>query len=254
MGTISLARGGASKPYTLEDQAMLQNLADRAALTVTNSRLYARNLVQAQELREANQALEARVEERTRELALANAQLQRMAMEDGLTRLANRRHFDAVLDQEIRRAQRAGGSLALLLGDVDFFKRYNDHYGHLAGDGCLQAVGEVMRELFRRAEELPARYGGEEFAVILPGLGPEQALQCAEALRQAVEGCGIEHAKSDAGPVVTLSLGVISARVTPATTPEWFISQADEGLYRSKAGGRNRVTVIGCMAGFLEMK
>ena len=245
MGTISLAKGGASKPYSVEDQAMLQNLADRAALTITNSQLYARNLVQAQDLREANLDLERRVEERTRELGQANDRLQRMAMEDGLTRLANRRHFDTVLDTEIRRAQRSGGTLSLLLGDVDFFKRFNDTYGHLAGDGCLQAVGEVMRQLFRRAEELPARYGGEEFAVILPGSSLEQAMLSAEALRKAVEDRAIEHSHSDAAPVVTISLGLVSTIVTAQTTPAWFISQADEGLYRSKAAGRNRVSVAG---------
>lgn len=244
MGTISLAKGGASRAYSVEDQAMLQNLADRAALTITNAKLYARNLGQAAELRQANLDLELRVEARTLELAQANDRLQRMAMEDGLTRLANRRHFDTVLDREVRRAQRTGGSLALLLGDVDFFKRYNDHYGHVAGDGCLQAVGEVMREVFRRGEELPARYGGEEFAVILPGCTLLQAQAAAEAFRLAIEARGIAHAHSDAAPVVTLSLGYVSAEVTEATTPDWFIQRADEGLYQSKSQGRNRVSTV----------
>jgi diguanylate cyclase (GGDEF)-like protein len=165
-----------------------------------------------------------------------------MAMEDGLTRLANRRHFDTVLEKEIRRALRSGGRLALIMGDVDFFKRFNDHHGHVAGDGCLQTLGQVMTELFRRAGELPARYGGEEFAVILPGADAEQARMAAENLLRTVEARQIPHGKSDAGPFVTLSLGVVSAEVTAGTTPEWFITRADEGLYRSKAGGRNRVT------------
>jgi diguanylate cyclase (GGDEF)-like protein len=244
MGTISLAKGGASRPFSMEDQAMLQNLADRAALTITNAKLYAENLDQARRLTAANAELEHRVEQRTAELALANEQLQRMAMEDGLTGLANRRHFDATLATEVRRALRKGGCLALLMGDVDFFKRFNDRHGHMVGDGCLQAVAEAMRDVFRRVEDLPARYGGEEFAVVLPGAGLDQAQASAEALRQAVEAMNIAHGHSDASPWVTLSLGVVSAPVTLATTPDWFIAQADGALYRSKAGGRNRVTLV----------
>jgi diguanylate cyclase (GGDEF)-like protein/PAS domain S-box-containing protein len=242
IGTIALARGGASRPYSVEDQAMLQNLADRAALTITNAKLYAKNLDQAEALKAANLELERRVEERTQELAQANARLQQMALEDGLTGLANRRHFDTVLATEVRRAQRAGEPLALLLGDVDFFKRFNDCHGHLAGDACLQAMGEVMREVFQRAQDLPARYGGEEFAVILPGCNAAQARAAAEKFRQAVEARGIPHGDSAVASVVTLSVGFVSALVTPATTPAWFIKRADEGLYLSKAEGRNRVS------------
>jgi diguanylate cyclase (GGDEF)-like protein len=226
----------------VEDQAVIQNLADRAGLTITNARLYAENLAQATELRKTNLDLERRVEQRTAELERANARLQLMAMEDGLTRLANRRHFDDVLEKEIRRAMRRGDHLALIMADVDFFKKYNDLYGHVAGDGCLQTIGEVMKEVFRRGEELPARYGGEEFAVILPGADAERAQQAAEMLLKAVEARRIPHGNSEAGPWVTLSLGYVSARVTAGTTPDWFITWADEGLYRSKSGGRNRVS------------
>jgi diguanylate cyclase (GGDEF)-like protein/PAS domain S-box-containing protein len=243
IGTLALATGGASRrPYSVEDQAVIQNLADRAALTITNARLYAENLAQAAALKKTNQELERRVAERTAELAEANARLQQLALEDGLTRLANRRHFDQVLDTEIRRALRKGDWLSLVLGDLDFFKRYNDQYGHVAGDGCLQAVGEVMKDVFRRVEELPARYGGEEFAVVLPGADPETARQAAEKFRAAVEARRIPHSASEAGPFVTVSLGYVSARVSASTTPDWFITLADEGLYRSKAEGRNRVT------------
>jgi diguanylate cyclase (GGDEF)-like protein/PAS domain S-box-containing protein len=242
IGTIALAMGGASRPYSVEDQAVIQNLADRAGLTITNARLYAENLAQATELRKTNLDLERRVEQRTAELERANARLQLMAMEDGLTRLANRRHFDDVLEKEIRRAMRRGDHLALIMADVDFFKKYNDLYGHVAGDGCLQTIGEVMKEVFRRGEELPARYGGEEFAVILPGADAERAQQAAEMLLKAVEARRIPHGNSEAGPWVTLSLGYVSARVTAGTTPDWFITWADEGLYRSKSGGRNRVS------------
>jgi diguanylate cyclase (GGDEF)-like protein/PAS domain S-box-containing protein len=242
VGTISMVRGGASRPYSVEDQAMLQNLADRAALTITNAKLYVKNLDQAAELKRANQELERRVEERTAELALANNRLQQMAMEDGLTRLANRRHFDSVLENEVRRALRSGEPLSLLLGDVDYFKRFNDFHGHVAGDGCLQAVGQVMLNLFRRAGDLPARYGGEEFAVILPQCDARQAYLAAENFRMGVEACGIPHGNSDVGPVVTISVGFVSVNVAAETTPGWLIRQADEGLYHSKEAGRNRVT------------
>jgi two-component system chemotaxis family response regulator WspR len=142
----------------------------------------------------------------------------------------------------VRRARRTGGSLALLLGDVDCFKRYNDHYGHVAGDACLQAVAQVMRDVFRRADDLPARYGGEEFAVILPGANEEQAAFSAEMFRKAVEGLGIPHADSPVAEVVTISVGLAVAPVGPETSPAWFISRADEGLYISKANGKNRVS------------
>jgi diguanylate cyclase (GGDEF)-like protein/PAS domain S-box-containing protein len=242
IGTISLAMGGASRPYSVEDQAVMQNLADRAALTITTARLYAENLAQARELKITNQELERRVEQRTAELELANGRLQQMAMEDGLTRLSNRRHFDTILDKEIRRAQRKGDYLSLIMGDVDFFKRFNDLNGHVAGDNCLRVIGEVMKDVFRRVEELPARYGGEEFAVILPGADAQRAQAAAEMLLKAVEARRIPHGNSDVGPFVTLSLGFVSAEVTSGTTPDWFITWADEGLYRSKTSGRNRVS------------
>jgi diguanylate cyclase (GGDEF)-like protein len=245
IGTIALAMGGASRPYSVEDQAVIQNLADRAALTITNARLYAENLAQARELKKTNLELERRVEERTTELEQANARLQQMAMEDGLTRLANRRHFDAVLEKEVRRALRKGEHLALIMADVDFFKRFNDLHGHVAGDGCLQAIGEVMRDLFRRVEELPARYGGEEFAVILPGADPERARKVAELLLKAMAARQIPHGGSEVGPWVTLSVGCASAPVSAATPPDWFITRADEALYRSKACGRNQVSSAG---------
>lgn len=245
VGTFTLIRGGAGRPYSVEDQAMLQNLADRAALTLSNAKLYAENLAQADALRIANVELEQRVEERTAELAQANTRLQQLASQDGLTGLANRRQFDSVLDEELRRARRSGDRLALLLCDVDFFKRYNDHYGHFQGDTCLQAVGEVMRSTFRRAGELPARYGGEEFAVILPGLDAEACAQVGQKLVKAMAQRNLPHEKSDAAPHVSLSIGLVSVLVNDETSADALITAADECLYRAKAGGRNRAIVVG---------
>jgi diguanylate cyclase (GGDEF)-like protein len=166
-----------------------------------------------------------------------------MAMQDGLTGLANRRHFDVTLENEVRRARRTGSPLALLLGDVDCFKKFNDRYGHVAGDACLQAVARVMKDVFRRADDLPARYGGEEFAVILPNSNADQASFSAEMFRKAMEAQAIPHEDSEAGTkVVTISIGLSVAMVTAETTPSWFITRADEGLYISKANGRNRIS------------
>jgi len=221
---------------------MLQGLADRTALTITNGRLYRQNLLQAEELRLVNAELEKRVAERTSELEQANEQLRLMATTDALTGLANRRHFDTVLEAELRRACRNGKELSLILCDVDFFKRYNDCYGHVAGDGCLQVVGQVMRKVFRRASELPARYGGEEFVAILPGVSSEQALQSANKLRGAMEMKAVPHERSETSPHVTLSIGVATLKALPETRAEDLIAMADSALYISKQTGRNRVT------------
>lgn len=243
IGTISLARCGASKPYSAEDAAMFQNLGDRSALTLVNARLYSENLQQAELLRQANADLEQRVVERTAELEKAMETLHRMAVEDTLTGIANRRRFNDVIEDEIRRGRRNQSPLSLLMCDVDFFKRYNDHYGHQGGDDCLRMVGAVMREVFQRAGDLPARYGGEEFAVVLPGLNAEQAEQVGEKLRKAIADRAMPHKASDVAPYVTLSIGTATAmNWTAEVNSDWFIACADEALYKSKATGRNRVT------------
>jgi len=242
LGTVTLAKGSASRPYSAEDQTMLQNLADRAGLSLTNAKLFCENLQQAEQLREANADLEARVAARTAELEELNQRLKQMAVEDALTGLANRRRFNEVLEEEVRRARRGGEVFSLLMCDVDFFKRYNDHYGHQGGDDCLRAVAEVMRDVFRRAGELPARYGGEEFAVILPGVSEENALKVAEKLLKALADRALPHALSEAAPHVSLSIGLASAKVEAERDADWFVGRADEALYRSKKAGRNRVT------------
>lgn len=243
IGTITLARCGSTKSYSPEDLALLQSLADRSALTLVNARLYSENVQQAELLRQANAELEQRVAERTAALEKAMEALHRLAVEDTLTGLANRRRFNDAMDEEIRRARRSKTPLSLLMCDVDFFKRYNDAYGHQGGDECLRMVGAIMRDLFKRAGDLPARYGGEEFAVILPGVAKAQAELVGEKLRKAIADRAMPHKGSDVAPYVTISIGISAAlELTEDINADWFVAQADEALYKSKAGGRNRVT------------
>jgi diguanylate cyclase (GGDEF)-like protein len=177
----------------------------------------------------------------TLELGEKNRELEIMAREDALTRLANRRHFNEVLAAEINRAMRTGQELSLILCDVDHFKKYNDRYGHVAGDKCLQSVAEVIKTSFKRAGDLAARYGGEEFAAVLPDTPLDRAAQLAERLRQDVMAQELTHELSGGPGVVTLSMGVVGVRVTRERDSEWFIREADRALYRSKENGRNQV-------------
>lgn len=193
-------------------------------------------------LRKLNAELEQRVAERTLELEQANRKLEQLAIQDGLTGLANRRHLDNMLERELARGLRTSDMLTFLMCDVDFFKRFNDFYGHAAGDVCLQKIGAVLRSVFRRASDLPARYGGEEFGVIIPHTPPEHAAMLAEMLLRKVQEEAIPHERSEIAAVVTISIGLVSAPITNDKDSKWYIARADEALYKSKKSGRNRVT------------
>jgi len=169
-----------------------------------------------------------------RALQAANAELQALARHDALTGLANRRQFDEMKDLEFRRAQRNGTPLSVLMADIDEFKRYNDHYGHAAGDACLAAVSRCMADLFGRAGELPARLGGEEFAVLLPNVGAADALRLAESLRGAVWNLDLPHAASSVAPRVTISIGTATLRPGHHRDFEQLLKDADTALYRAK--------------------
>lgn len=188
--------------------------------------------------------IEASLRQATTQLQHANADLAARASQDGLTGLANRRCFDETLAHELNRAQRGGHDVSLIMLDVDFFKKFNDQYGHVAGDACLQAVAGAVARSVGRAEDLAARYGGEEFAVIMPGTNAAGALQVAEAIRAAVQALHIPHAAS-AVDVVTVSLGVATLQRQPGghADSKELIRQADALLYQSKNSGRNRVTI-----------
>jgi diguanylate cyclase (GGDEF)-like protein len=165
--------------------------------------------------------------------------LRTLAESDGLTGLANRRLFEDTLARELARARRGGTGFALILSDVDWFKKYNDRYGHVAGDDCLRKVAAAIAAGARRPGDLAARYGGEEFAVILPGTDLDGAVKVAEAIRAAVADLKLEHADSPYGQV-SLSLGVAAGRPGAGPNGAW-VEAADRLLYEAKEGGRNRV-------------
>jgi diguanylate cyclase (GGDEF)-like protein len=212
-------------------------------LVLENGKLY----VQLHNLRESDRA--------------KTAELHRLSTIDALTGIANRRAFDEALSQEWRRMMRHGSALSLLMIDVDFFKRYNDAYGHVAGDQCLRAVAQVLAGKARRAGEMAARYGGEEFAVLLPHLDLADTRKLGEVICAAIRDQNILHERSDVASCITVSIGAASIADLPelaaalsregtlpsATMPgaTVLIEMADHALYQAKIAGRNRVIAAG---------
>lgn len=191
-------------------------------------------------LYERNRELEALVEDRTRALEELNSKLEAMSNTDALTNIPNRRSFDHMLEQEWNRAQRAGSPLGLVILDVDHFKDYNDHYGHVAGDDCLKMLARALVRAERRAGKLVARYGGEEFVVLLPDMNEDDALATARHIQQEIWSLALPHPET-APCIVTVSLGVASIIPSNNNTPEDLVRQADQALYLAKRAGRNCV-------------
>ena len=179
--------------------------------------------------------------ESQKNLADANIELQKLAALDGLTGIANRRRFDETINVEWQRGQRERQPLSLLLCDVDFFKIYNDTFGHLTGDLCLKKTAAVLTAHLKRPADLAARYGGEEFAIVLPDTRLEGALQLAQSCVQHLERLAIENPQAVPYGVVTMSIGVASVVPSPHSTIEELIESADRALYAAKKAGRNRV-------------
>ena len=175
------------------------------------------------------------------ELTEANRALERMSRQDGLTGLANRRFLDTYLTAELARARRSKKELAVVLCDLDFFKPFNDHYGHPAGDESLRQVAQALRSVCRRAADLAARYGGEEFALVLPETGLAGATRVAEHVRRAVAALKIRHEHSEVGKHLTVSIGVASLLPGTDTKPESLVAIADRALYQAKKQGRDRI-------------
>ena len=176
------------------------------------------------------------------ELSRANQSLEKMAMNDGLTGIANRRYFDIALAEKFSLAKRHGHPLAIVMFDIDYFKQYNDRYGHIAGDECLKRVAQTIGSVAaKRPGDILARYGGEEFAVVLPSTDTSGAFMVAERILAAVRALGIAHADSPAG-IVTLSAGVDARQpVQESAGLDQLLTAADEALYQAKKDGRNRV-------------
>lgn len=218
----------AEASFTQERVAFLRMLGVQAMISISSARLH--------------DSLERRVAERTEQLEDANRKLATLSITDGLTGLSNRRHFDDVLRAECARAARVSQPLAVVMLDVDYFKRFNDRHGHQAGDACLIRVAQALAAGMRRAGDLTARYGGEEFSIVLPNTGADEARQIGEALRRAIEELAIPHASADAAQV-TISVGIAVQSPPGAADPDALLRLADAALYRAKDAGRNCVVL-----------
>lgn len=168
-------------------------------------------------------------------------QLKSLANIDGLTKIANRRLFDQTIEEEWRRHLRVQQSLSLIITDVDFFKRYNDFYGHIKGDQCLSQIAQTISRCVKRAGELVARYGGEEFAIILPNTDQKNALELAKLIKEQVHKLQIDHQASDVKNYVTISIGIATIIPDNNCSLTKFINLADRALYKAKESGRDRL-------------
>lgn len=184
------------------------------------------------------------LEDTNQKLEEVNQMLQRLASVDGLTQVANRRCFDETLIHEWQRVSREQGSLSLIFVDIDHFKRYNDTYGHLAGDKCLKQVAQTISQAVSDPTNLVARYGGEEFVVLLPDVTLTGANQVAEAIRAAMKKLDLAHSSSPLGKKMTLSLGISCLYPSQHSSPIMLIKLADKALYLAKESGRDRICTL----------
>ena len=230
-----LAKGNWALPSSDNDPEKLHDYPIKEIRQLRNSLS-----TMASSLNETVATLEQRVAERTAELELVNSNLSELSNTDGMTGIPNRRKFDAVLASEWNRATRTGQPLVLALIDVDWFKKFNDHYGHLAGDDCLRHVATILKAKIRRSSDLVARYGGEEFAIIAPSINKANAIEMANIICKTLAASAVPHAMSPFG-VLTASIGVALIVPTLDIEPATLIQAADEALYHAKDSGRNQV-------------
>ncbi len=229
------------EPANLE-AAFAAGAVDYIAKPVTRAELVARvrsALRLAAEIDRRKEREADLVEAKVR-LEEANQALSRLAAQDGLTGIANRRAFDLAIENEWRRATRDVTPLGLVMIDVDHFKRFNDTNGHPAGDDCLRRLARTLADTLSRPGDLAARYGGEEFALLLPGTDPKGTLAMAERIRTSIERLAIPHGHPDARPVVTVSAGAASLVPARGGNAEALVAAADQALYAAKNSGRNR--------------
>lgn len=208
----------APRSWSTADVRLLQTLATQVGIAIQQAKLH-------------------------RDLTLANQRLKRMAYLDGLTQVANRRRFEQYIDQEWRRMSRENSPLAVIMADIDYFKGFNDCYGHQAGDNCLRLVARTLTRAARRPGDLVARYGGEEFVIVLPHTDAKGAENVAEEIRLLVRSHRIPHAGSAVAKIITMSFGVASVMPDGDSSFDNLIKRADKALYKAKNEGRDQVRV-----------
>ncbi len=224
--------------FTQSRVELIRLLAAQASVAIENARLYS-------QVQDYSHTLEAKVAERTAELESANLALQRLADRDGLTGVANRRSGDIYLQDTWRRLRRELQPLSIIMLDVDYFKHFNDNYGHQMGDDCLIKVAQALENQLQRPGDRVVRYGGEEFMLILPNTDRNGAIRVGENVRLAVAALSIEHQHSSASDHVTVSIGCATAIPDDNNSAEQLIFAADQALYTAKDSGRNRLHAAG---------
>ncbi|MFK7864213.1 MAG: diguanylate cyclase [Pseudohongiellaceae bacterium] len=228
-----------------KDGSTLPSLFSVSAMETHREKLYIAVITDISKIK----TMETQLRTLNKELLRTNERLEKTAITDSLTSLYNRRHFDSALAKELNRSTRQHTSLSLLIVDIDFFKQFNDIYGHTAGDECIRKVSTCIKQVFKRSGDLPARYGGEEFAVILPGCDGLELQERAETLRKEVEALAIPHRGSSAESVLTISIGAVTYKPENSEVsgpkPKEIFSAADKALYQAKAKGRNQVVFAG---------
>jgi two-component system chemotaxis family response regulator WspR len=225
-----------SKAFELGASDYLVKIPDKIEL-LARVRAHSRSYLAHLERDEAFRA----IEEMKKQLELQNAELQRLSTTDALTGIHNRRYFDEMLRREWRRGCREHFPVSLIMIDVDFFKKFNDRYGHQAGDDCLHRIGQVVHGVARRPGDVAARFGGEEFVLLLPNTTSDGASVVANNLKMLIGQLAIRHEASEVAPHVTLSQGIAHVRdPAGAATPAALIELADKALYEAKRSGRDR--------------
>lgn len=234
-----------------QSKAGVDHEADYRALTKDNGYVWIRDVVHV--VRTGQGEVEALVgfmfdiseRKKTEEKLIAlQKELEALSFKDGLTGIANRRRFDAGLELEWQSARSSGLPLSLILLDVDYFKQFNDRYGHVAGDQCLSDIAHILNLALAGPRDLAARYGGEEFVIMLPETDAAVALQVAQRCQRLIEKQAIAHAQSPNGETVTASFGVATTIPAEGASPTGFIRTVDQQLYAAKQNGRNRIEAV----------
>ena len=242
LGVQSVQQG--AQDYLVKGQINTEILIRSIYHAIERAKLKEKLRQQEEQLQKFNQELQRKVEERTAEMKKQNEELQcllTMAKIDKLTGIANRYSFEELLEQEWKNAIRNSTLLSIIMIDLDFFKLFNDIYGHQKGDDCLRQVAQTIKKALKRPKDLLARYGGEEFLGILPNTDRSGATVVAESMRSMVKALNIPHATSKVSDRVTLSLGIATTIPQRDSKPEVLIAKADKALYLAKQKGRDRI-------------